>query len=222
MFGAVIFDMDGVIVDSEPLHIKAERKTLGPFGLDISDEEFHAYMGQTPRILLKGMIQKYNLDTAIDDLYAVHIQNLLSLYRDEVEPIPGALELVSQLKENRISLALASSSDFDLINVVLEKFGLTDTFKAVTSGQELDRVKPFPDIFLKTSERLNIPPKECVVIEDSTSGIRAAKAAGMTCMGFRSPNSKNQNYSDADVVVDDLRSVDMKFFESLYEKSQKD
>ena len=218
MFKAVIFDMDGVIVDSEPLHIKAERRTLAPFGLDISDEEFHAYMGQTPRILLNGMIKKYNLNTSIDDLYAVHIQNLLSLYRDEVEPIPGALDLISQLKEYGVSLALASSSDMNLIKVVMEKFGLTETFKEVTSGQELERVKPFPDIFLKTSERLHIPPKECVVIEDSTSGIRAAKAAGMTCIGFRSPNSKNQNYSDADVIVDDLRSVDMEFFETLCEK----
>jgi len=218
MFKAVIFDMDGVIVDSEPLHIKAERKTLAPFDLNISDEEFHSYMGQTPRILLEGMIKKYSLDTAIDELYAVHIQNLLSLYKMEVEPILGALELISQLKEFGVSLALASSSDMNLIKVVMEKFELTGTFKAVTSGQELDRVKPFPDIFLKTSERLNTPPQECVVIEDSTSGIRAAKAAGMTCIGFRSPNSKNQNYSDADVIVDDLRSVDIKFLETLYEK----
>ena len=208
MFSAVIFDMDGVIVDSEPLHIQSLRKTLSTFDLDIDDSEFHAYMGRTPRMLLEDMIEKYSLDAEIENLYAQHMGHLHSLYANSVKPIPGALALIAELRENSVPLGLASSSDFTLIHAVLNRFGLEHTFTALSSGQEMEKIKPHPDIFLVTADRMGVVPAQCIVIEDSTSGIRAAKAAGMTCIGFRSPNSFNQVYDEADIVCDDLRDID--------------
>lgn len=208
MFAAVIFDMDGVIVDSEPLHIKAERITLAPYGLDIPDAEFHAYMGQTPKMLIADMIRKYRLPVSLEALYGVHRKNLLQLYRNEVQPVPGALELIGVLHADKIPLGLASSSDIDLIDTVLARFRLNHILTVTSSGQEVSRPKPAPDIFILEAERLGVKPSQCVVIEDSTNGIRAAKSAGMTCIGFDSPNSHNQQYDEADMVVDDLRQLD--------------
>lgn len=217
MFEAILFDMDGVIVDSEPLHIRAERKTLEPFGLDISDDAFHAYMGRTPKVLLQGFIADYNLPVSIDDLYPVHAANLLALYKHEVTAIPGALEIIGEFKQAGLTLGVASSSDRSLIDTVLNKFNLEPFFTAVTSGEEVDHPKPAPDIFLLEAARLGCTPANCLVIEDSTNGILAAGAAGMTCIGFRSPNSHNQEYSGADLVIDSLTDCDIDTVRTLWQ-----
>lgn len=212
--------MDGVIVDSEPLHIIAERKTLAPFNLDIKDEEFHAYMGQTPKMLLEGFIGKYTLPVTIEELYPIHAANLLSLYRSDVTVLPGALALIDNLVNFGMPLGIASSSDMVLIEAVVTKFNLHDAFSALTSGQELTRVKPNPDIYLKAAERLSVQPSDCCAIEDSTAGVNAAKAAGMMCIGFQSPNSPGQNHDAADLVVDDLCQLSVDTFKALWDAAQ--
>ena len=131
MIQAVIFDMDGVIVDSEPLHIKAERKTLSPFHLNLSNDEFHKYMGRTPRIFLEGIIRDYHLQTTADALLPNHMKTLARLYQDDVLMIPGAFQLIQNLFENHFKIGLASSSDRNLIHIVLDKFNLSPFFSAV-------------------------------------------------------------------------------------------
>ncbi|MBN2417008.1 HAD family phosphatase [bacterium] len=217
MFEAILFDMDGVIADSEPLHIKAERAILAPFNLDIPDEAFHVYMGRTPRLLLEGFIADYNLPVSIDDLYPVHASNLLALYRNEVTAIPGALDCIAACKRAGFMLGLASSSDRSLIDTVIRKFELDSLFTAVTSGEEVAVPKPAPDIFLLEARKLGVDPAYCLVIEDSTNGIRAARAAGMSCIGFESPNSHNQDYSEADLVIDALSRLDMDTISALWQ-----
>lgn len=217
MFKAIIFDMDGVIVDSEPLHIRAERLTLAPYNLDISDEEFHAYMGQTPKKLLEGMIAKYHLPVTIEEIYPIHAAHLLRLYRQDVLDLPGAVPLIRQLLNQGVTLGIASSSDMALIEAVVDKFDLRPAFHALTSGQELKRVKPNPDIYLLAAKRLGCDPSECCAIEDSTAGVKAAKAAGMMCVGYESPNSPGQNHDEADLVVDDLRQLSVDTFRTLWE-----
>lgn len=217
MLKAVIFDMDGVIVDSEPLHIKAERMLFAPLGIDVSDEELQSYMGRTPQILLADIIRKYGLDTTLDEVYPKHKENLAKLYRDEVKPIPGALDTIHSLRSSDIDLAIASSSDLLLISTVLDKFELDEKFASYVSGEEVKNVKPHPDIFLEAAQRLGVRPKECVVVEDSNAGVRAAKSAGMTCIGFESPNSPNQDLDLADLVVDDLTDLRVDLLNRLIE-----
>jgi len=218
MFEAVIFDMDGVIIDSEPLHIQSEHIILKPFQLNLSDEEFHKYMGRTPRILLEGIIRDYDLPTTADDLLPRHMQQLAKLYRKEGDAIPGALEAIQQLSEKGIKLGLASSSDWLLINIVLDKFNIRPFFDAVTSGQDVKGIKPEPDIFLKTAHDLGVQPSQCLVIEDSAAGVQSAKNAGMPCIGFKSPNSHNQNLGQADLVVDSLDGIGYICLSKLYQK----
>jgi len=212
---SVIFDMDGVIVDSEPLHIRAERDTLEPYGVEITDDELQSYMGRTPKIVLENIIQKYQLSVSIEEIYPLHRKTLMNYYREEVISIPGALDLIYRLYGSDINLALASSSDIELIELVLDKFSLNSFFKVVVSGENVARAKPCPDIFLEVLKQLKCQAQECVVIEDSRAGVRAAKAAMIPCVGFRSPNSKNQDLQEAQLIVNDLHCIEIDHFKNL-------
>lgn len=215
MLKAVIFDMDGVIVDSEPAHVKSERQLFAPYGIALSDEELQSYMGRSSWFLLEDIIRKYGIDAKAERLYPEHKKNLLQLYRETVEPIPGALELIGELKKKGVDLALASSSDRDLVLSVVEKFQLTSIFNVLVSGDEVERVKPHPDIFLKVVDRLGCSPRECVVIEDSQAGVQASNSAGVPCVGFRSPHSQTQDLSEASMVIDDLRTMNYRLLNEL-------
>jgi HAD superfamily hydrolase (TIGR01509 family) len=204
---AVILDMDGVLVDSEPLHIKAETKTLAPYGIELSKEEINHYMGMGVKMMLKSLIIKYSLPFAEEALFRIHEKNLSDLFQAELKIMPGTMEMIDHLKNRKIKLALASSSSPGLIDLVLKIIGLKSAFDVVISGEQVVNGKPFPDIFIKTAGLLNIPPDRCVVIEDSKNGVSAAKSAGMLCIGFRSPHSKNQDISQADYIVDDLIQI---------------
>jgi len=207
MLSAVIFDMDGVIVDSEPLHIKAEKKTLAPYGIDVDEKTLQSFMGRTSRVLLKSIIHDYRLNTTLDKIYPTHKENLRHLYSTELRLIPGIMTLLSDLQDAGIDMALASSTDLDLISVVLTTFTLHGFFRVVVSGEDVQRAKPHPDIFLETAERLGCLPEACVVIEDSRAGVQAAKGAGMTCVGFRSPHGQDQDLDQADVIVKAINEI---------------
>ena len=207
MAKAVIFDMDGVMVDSEPLHKKTERVTLSPYGICPSDEELDTYMGTEASTLLRTFIRIHRLNVSFDDLYAAYKQNLLRIFRDEVKPIEAALLLISGLKSEGVPLAVGSSSNRDLVRLVLDRIGVEHAFEVVVSGDDVGRSKPAPDIFLEVARRLGLLPADCVVIEDSANGVRAAKAAGMGCVGFRNPNSANQDLGSADRLVDSLSEL---------------
>ena len=204
---AVIFDMDGVLVDSEFLHTKAEKKTLAPYGIELSKEEINNYMGMGVKMILKSLIEKYPLPITGETLFRIHEKNLSDLFQEELEIMPGAMEIINHLKNRKIKLALASSSSPALIDLVLKIIHLESAFDVVISGEEVANGKPFPDIFRKTAELLNVQPDRCVVIEDSKNGVTAAKSAGMICIGFRSPNSRNQDISRSDCIVDDLLRI---------------
>lgn len=203
---AVIFDMDGVLVDSEPLHIKAEKKTLTPYGIELSEKEINRYMGMGVKTMLQSLIKTYKLPLSENRLFRIHEKNLIEQFQ-KVAAMPNATELIAFLIGNHIKLALASSSSHSLINLVLKKLSLQSKFNVVVSGEEVLNGKPFPDIFLKAAELLTVQPDQCMVIEDSKNGVTAAKKAGMICIGFQSPNSQNQDISQADYTVHDLIKI---------------
>jgi len=201
---AIIFDMDGVVADSEPLHIKAENQTLAPFNVKVTEEDYHKFMGRSPELLLESLVEKYSIDVKMQELLSVHKKNLLQLYKKEVKPIKGALELIQWFSEKKYCLALASSSNDKLVESVISKFKIRNMFNAVVSGSEVKNIKPSPEIFLKASSKVFVSPEKCLVIEDSTAGVKAARSAGMHCIGFRSPHSPGQDLSSADMIIDDL------------------
>jgi len=196
--------MDGVVADSEPLHIKAENITLAPFNVEVTEKECRDFMGRSTKLLLDSLIKKYSLDVTLKELYSTHKKNLLLLYNSELKPIKGSLELIRWLVERDYTLALASSSNSELVKSVIKKFKIGDMFKAVVSATDVKNLKPAPDIFLEAARQLSVKPDNSLVIEDSTAGVKAAKSAGMYCIGFRSSHTLGQDFSLADLIIDDF------------------
>jgi len=204
---ALIFDMDGVIADSEPIHIRTERETFLPYGISLSDDELCSFVGSNLQVVVKTVVARYRIRVDADRLFKDHKASLLKNMQDGLQPIDGSLDLIRALSGTAVPLAVASSSFMDLIRLVLRKFQIESCFHSVVCGDDVHRSKPHPDIFLETARRLGLPPEECLVIEDSTNGIKAAKAARMACIGLRSPNSHNQDLSGADRTADDFHAV---------------
>ncbi|CAH1208083.1 Phosphorylated carbohydrates phosphatase [Paenibacillus plantiphilus] len=200
---AVIFDMDGVLVDSEPLYFEIEKRSFASHGFSLNEEEHHAYVGIPLRTMWEQLRGKYGLELSVDELLANHEGQILVSIADEVSlsPIEGVVSLIHSLREAGIAIGLASSSSLALIDTILTKVGLKSDFQVVVSGEQVRHGKPSPDIFLRAAELLGVAPSDCLVIEDSHHGVTAAKAAGMTCVGYYNPNSGKQDLSHADRVI---------------------
>lgn len=207
---AIIFDMDGVLIDSEPMHMEIEQRMLQSIGVEISEEEMSQFIGTASQQMWETLINRYELKQSIDELHGVLTDYKTKYFSDEdLEAIPGVKELLVNIKANNIKLAVASSSPLEHINIIIEKLKIKDFFEIVVSGDHVEMSKPNPEIFHLAAKRLGVNPSECVVIEDSTHGVSAAKAAGMTCVAYDNPNSLNQVYDKADLVVAHIENIDL-------------
>ncbi len=217
MLEAVIFDMDGVIIDSEPFHLEVIRQIFGELGIKFSEEEYANYVGFGNEEMWTDIKDKHSLTQSVAQLKDLQISKDIEHIRGGHEkPIPGVTDLLKNISSNDIPVALASSSSMQLIELIIGSFGLRKYFTAIVSGENMERGKPEPDIFLHTATLLNVPPKACVVIEDSRNGVTAAKAAGMRCIGFRNPNSANQDISGADLIIDNLTALNVELLYSMF------
>lgn len=209
MLKAFIFDMDGVIIDSEPLHFQSDRMVMKDYNIDITDDELNSFVGVTNPEMWAALAEKYNMKATVEELLTIQNQYKTELFgKIELQPINGVLELLSELKEKGISIALASSSSRVFIELVLRGLHIYEYFDVIISGEEVTNGKPAPDIFLKAAAELKIDPFECVVLEDSSNGVKAAKAAGMKCIAYKNPNSGIQDISLADCAVSTLVKLD--------------
>jgi len=214
----VIFDMDGVIVDSQPYHFAVEDKMCREMGIDVSLEESHSFVGMAGAMVWRYLKSKFALPESIEELLAFENKARTAYFSslENVHPIPGVVALLEELKQHDIKTALASSSSVEVIEIFISKLGIKDYFQKIISGDAVENGKPDPDIFLYTATALGENPSDCLVIEDSANGVKAAKLAGMKCIGFRNANSGDQDLSLADMVIDDFRKVDLEILESLY------
>ena len=210
MIKAVIFDLDGVMVDSERVHIEAEKQTMLKYGVRISSEELRRYTGTTARFMFTELVEKYKLNTTFEKIFSEKEEILFKLMEKNVQPTKGIIELLEKLKRENIKLAIASSSHKRLITYVLEKLNIVDLFDSIVSSEDVIYGKPNPEIFLRAANELNVNPVECSVIEDSKLGVEAAKSAGMKCVGYRNPDSGNQDLSKADVVIDNFSALNLR------------
>ncbi|CEJ70956.1 Phosphorylated carbohydrates phosphatase [Chryseobacterium oranimense G311] len=208
---AVLFDMDGVIVDTEPLHRKAYFKTFDELEIAVSEELYSSFTGASTKRVFETLIEKFGLKQtheAASGIKRSHFKNYFDT-DEEFDLIPGVRELIQHYHENGIKLILASSATMTTINMVFEKFGLEQYFSGKISGADLKESKPHPEVFLLAAEMAGEPVKNCMVIEDSTNGILAAHRAGIFCAAYRSPHSKNQDYTLADIVVSDYEELEL-------------
>ena len=201
--------MDGVIIDSEPIHFKMENEMFQELKIAVSYEEHCSYVGTSPQNMWEIIAQRYGLSVDAKELvkkqHALYMAHLLN--EKDLRPIRGVVELIEDLYHSGFKLVLASSANREIIEVVLNKFNLSNYFMARVSGTEFVNSKPHPEIFIQSAKLANSEASDCIVIEDSQNGITSAKAAGMKCVGFANLNSGVQDLSKADLVVHSLHEL---------------
>lgn len=207
-FKAVIFDMDGVIVDSEPRHERAFLKLFEEIGYgDTHGVTFPDYYGKSDKVVFEDFIAKHSPPHAIDELLDRRLAHLIDILEEEKPVFVGLPEILEKARQ-RWPLAIASGSLHTVIDVVLAMKNLRQHFSAIVSSQDVPRGKPHPDIFLHTAKLLKIAPEDCVVIEDSDSGVTAANAAGMQSIAITNSFTRDR-LSHATVIVDTYEELDM-------------
>jgi len=209
MIKTVIFDMDGVIVDTEPVHHYAYNQHFEQLNIEVNAEMYASFTGNSTKNIFERLKIQFNLCEDIATLVETK-RNLFNDAFDNKEDLyllDGVEDLIKDLHDNGMQLVLASSSATVTINRVFNRFGLHKYFTYIVSGEDFPKSKPHPAIFLKAAELANTPVENCIVIEDSTNGIIAAKAAGIYCIGYDSFHSKLQDYSLADVVITDFKEL---------------
>ena len=217
MIQTVIFDMDGVIIDSEPVYFKIDKQMFEELNIAVSFEEHCTYVGTSSQNMWDAIIKKHGIPGHPGELmrkeYNLYVEHLANA--NDLQPIYGVMELINGLHENNFKLILASSSRMEIIDIILKKFKLSDLFIAKISGSELAHSKPHPEIFLKAAQLAGSEPKECIVIEDSKNGVAAAIAAGMKCIGFLNPSSGDQDLKSADIMIRSFKDLNADLVKDL-------
>ena len=210
---AVIFDMDGVLVDSQPYHFKADIETMSEYGV-VKDQKFYEkFAGTLTSDRMRILKDLFKLDIPVEEMVKKREDMILEIMaREDIKPVSGIPEFLKSIKNRGLKTAVASSSGYDLIGLILSRLGISEYFDSITSGNDVKRGKPSPDIFLLAAERICAEPSECLVVEDSENGVKAAKSAGIKALGYINPTSGNQCLDMADVVTDDFRKVDINDF----------
>lgn len=207
MIKAVLFDMDGVIVNTEPLHKKAYFKALEELNLKFSTEYYEQFTGKAAMEICRTICHDFDLSILPKDLLSLKRKYFqLFFEQDDLVLIDGVLELIKDYHQNGLTLILASSASMVNIERIFHRFDLNQFFTAKISGAALKASKPHPEIFIRAAELARTPIEKCIVIEDSTNGMKAAKAAGIFCIGFKSPAS-NQDFSIADKTITDFKEI---------------
>ena len=215
MIDAIIFDMDGVLVDTEPIHIKIEKRQFKMNGISLTDEEHRQFLGTTSENMWREIGRMKQLKVSVEALINQNKTESILHFREqsEIPVMPGIFELLDELNSKKYPLAVASSSDPEIIELILEKTRLKTYFQVIVSSKEAGKSKPEPDVFLLAARKLKIPPENCMVVEDSENGIRAAHSAGMYCVAYQSPDTDPKTQIDADLIVksfDQLRMILLK------------
>ncbi len=210
MLKAVIFDMDGVIIDSEPTHMRLENETYKKLNIEVTAGEHHSFVGTNSHYMWEALKNKHKLNQTLEELIEYDRSTYYKhLNSDECEItlIDGVKDLIKDLYDNGIKLAIASSSPLNVIEAIAKKFQIEEYFEIFVTGDYVSRSKPEPDIFLFALEKLRVSPQNCLVIEDSHNGVLAAKKAGMKCVGINSDPEGSQDISMADLVINSFKEV---------------
>lgn len=204
----VIFDMDGVLVDSAAAHFESWKRVAKEYGAGpISESQFKStFGGRNSEIIAAWFgITDPAQARAIGERKEIIYRDLI---RDDVRPMPGARELIARLRGRGVSLAIGSSGPNENVAIVCQKMGLSEAFRAIITGSDVQRGKPDPEVFLLAASQMGIEPRHAIVIEDAPLGIEAARRAGMKCVGLTSSHPADV-LDGADVIVSSLGEVDV-------------
>lgn len=210
MVEAVIFDMDGVMLNSEKEHYKVEQKFFEELGVKTDLLDYNSFVGLSGRLMWTQIKASSGLSQSVDELMTEASKRLTEHFKTlELEPTKGLIDLLDYINERSMRIAVASSSPKPLIEVVVDKLNVREYFDLLISGDEVEKGKPYPDIYQRTAALLSVSPQHCVVIEDSANGAKAAVKANMTCIGFQNSDSGNQDLSMCELVVSSFTDDDL-------------
>jgi len=211
---AVIFDMDGVLADTGPVHFESWVKMTSEIGVEFTREFFEKIFGQqSPEIIRKLM------GPNVDEITIEKFANLKEKYyrdmvKDQLKPLPGVIELIKKLHDLKFKLAVGSSGPRENVELLLTSLKIKKYFNAVITAAEIKRGKPEPDVFLEAAKRVKVKPNKCVVIEDAPVGIESAKRAGMKCIALTTTHPEKELFN-ADLIVKDLSEITSKDVKKL-------
>lgn len=220
MLKAIIFDMDGVIIDSEPQHARAALRVFERYHVSADYEYCSSFIGSSTEKLCEDSITRFKLDVSAPQLLQeMNLEKKAVLKEEGYQILPGITDLIKDLYQQGIRLAIVSSSSPAEIEHVVKTLGIKKYFTKLISSAQVKQPKPAPDSFLLALRELGVSPKETVVVEDSCFGSQAAKAAGTVCVGFVNPNSGSQDLTAADVLLESFEVIDHRFFFNVLQRS---
>lgn len=201
--------MDGVIVDTEPLHRKAYFMMFNDMNIAVTEEMYTGFTGQATLNICKELVEHFQLSEAPETLVKCKRKHFKHLFDndDTLQLLDGVLDLIQDYHNNGLTLVLASSASMPNIDRIFERFDLDQYFVAKLSGADLEKSKPHPEIFIKAAQAAGQPREYCMVIEDSSNGIKAANDAGIYVVGYDSKHSTDQDYSNANMVVSSFSEI---------------
>ncbi len=212
--GTIIFDMDGVILDSERVYQSIEREMYHELGISVSKEEHGEFKGTSERSMWKQLHAIHGFSADPENLVIQERERFLQKLRspEKIPPIEGIYELLEYIKGKGIPIYIASSSSREIIETVVEVLDISGYFDGIVSGDDVEQSKPAPDIFLKASNLAGVEPEFCIVIEDSVNGVNAARAAGMKVVGLACPGTDEAGLAEADRIIRNLKEFDPGMF----------
>lgn len=209
MIRGVLFDMDGVLIDSEEYICRAAIEMFREKGINALPEDFIPFVGMGENRYLGGVAEKYGVKADINHMKARTYAIYEKISRGNMKPLPGGVDFVKRCRPSGFRLALATSADREKMEINLREMGLEEEeFDAVINGLEVARKKPFPDIYILAAEKIGLRPEECLVVEDAVSGVKAAKAAGCKCLAVLTSFQASE-LADADWICESLVNVPM-------------
>ena len=217
MLKAIIFDMDGVLIDSEPVHMEAFKMLMDSLSIEFDKEYYLQFVGSTTDYMWDKVIRDFNLNLTNKELMNMSDKFFQEINGDTGYPImKGVAELIDNISNTGIKLAVASSSGIERIEETVRKLGVYEKFDILVSGKTVKNQKPAPDTFLNAAELLQVSTDECIVIEDSLNGMKAAKNADMVCVMYENLSMGKVDTSYADYIIQGFEELDAKYFEMIY------
>jgi len=202
-----VFDFDGVITDGIPLQDEAYVLLFSKYGLDVSVDYLHTHIGMTSRQVIEKIAIENSIDESLDSLVQAQKALVKDLYATKAEPAPGLRAFVTKLQESNFTIAVASSTQSDILKLVLSKFGILDAFVSVVGGEMISKGKPDPEMIQKSLDNMGASPANAVAIDDARSGILAANTLGMYSIGYM--HYAKTVIPEANVLVNDFAELDL-------------